>query len=591
MLNYNEFRLELVPDVGLPGQWKVQLVNCPIGGLAGPKGTVAPSFTRDQLKQLRRATAWAPPPANALETIGRSVWKSLMSAEVEAAFRACVQVSRDAKKGLRVIIAMIGQAGETFGGEGIWPSELPVEALFEEVEQFLATNPETPVSRSLQRLADRAPHKVPFPLRMLVVVATPKDKGDVKAADEVKVIQEALKPLTGPGGTLVLEFCEPATKQQLYNQLLNKPYHILHFVGHGGFAPIDDVDPTSQAHICLVREDDPQTSDPLDARTLLMLLRNTEVRLVVFTSCASAQVSPDEKPYRVTAFDGLAQRLLSGVSSVSAIVAMQFDLETDSAKCFSQAFYRNLLAPGRALDEVVTLARDAMLLKMRREHRAWVNPVVYWRCKDGKVFDLDTILPPTPDDATLREIELLRRERERAVRHLEDMTRQPPTISAALKEMRDRLSAQIADFDAQIGTLLGESVRLWGGRVPADQEIVCRLTLRLRLPAVIDLVQLNVQYPADRLQLIAREVGQHCPGNVPVVQDGGAGQLQVTVVTPSAWVPWQAEEYEIGRLRFKVIKGEPAIMHLKIDNVGVRRGGVTTAFKALDGVVFREATA
>src|SRR5262249_38975053 len=192
---------------------------------------------------------------------------------------------------------------------------------------------------------------------------------------------------------------------------------------------------------------------------------------------ASAPAPPAAEPYLVGAFDGLAQRLLAGTSGVTAVVAMQFDMEEAAAECFAGSFYRNLLFPGRGLDEVVALARRDVALKMQGGHRAWVTPVVYWRCQHGKGFDLDPILPPEMNEATAREIEKLRREREERLLTLKEMAREPPAVFAALAGYRARVQAELKDVEDRLDALLGETVRLWGARArPEQEDILCRLT-------------------------------------------------------------------------------------------------------------------
>jgi hypothetical protein len=92
---------------------------------------------------------------------------------------------------------------------------------------------------------------------------------------------------------------------------------------------------------------------------------------------------------------------------------MQFDMESEAAVIFSKTFYTRLLAPdptdgspegseratggspegserateGR-VDQVVTQCRKALVAAMDAGHRAWITPVLYSRCKDGRVFDM-----------------------------------------------------------------------------------------------------------------------------------------------------------------------------------------------------------
>ena len=205
-----------------------------------------------------------------------------------------------------------------------------------------------------------------------------------------------LEPLSGPGGLLKLDIYEQPTRDELADRL--KSSDIFHFIGHGGFAVMGS-DPTSQAHVSLIRPDTNE-SDYLFASDLANMLNNTEVQLVVFTACTSSESTPDEGPFRIGAFDGMAQRLLSGVRGVTAAVAMQFDMEAEAAVAFSKKLYKHLLDADKTLAEVVTLARSAVSICKGVGHRAWVTPTVYCRCEGGHVFRLATPGPVGPGPVT-----------------------------------------------------------------------------------------------------------------------------------------------------------------------------------------------
>jgi hypothetical protein len=399
MADFNEFRIQVRADYPEPGWWDIQLVACPIRGLPGPKGKIQPKFTRRQLRRLRSRHGW--PNRGELEQIGSTVWKSLMTPDLAAAFRNCLQRSHEQGKGLQITVVTLGSEQRDEGSltvdDPVRLAELPVEALYDEQQGFLATDLNSPICRGLQTEPDRVPAQTKLPLRVLVAVATPTDKPPARAEEEVRAICCALDPLTGPGNPLELDIYEQPTRSGLVGRL--QSCHIFHFIGHGGFDVVGS-DPTSQAYITLVEENGTE-SDPLNAYDLSNILRNTEVQLVVFTACASAAAMPDEEPYPTGAFDGMAQRLVSGISGVTGTVAMQFDMEADAAVTFSQAFYQHLLEPDRTLVEAVTLARKRVSVRMGLGHRAWVTPTVYCRGQGGRVFGL-----AVPDKTAKATVEL-----------------------------------------------------------------------------------------------------------------------------------------------------------------------------------------
>jgi hypothetical protein len=401
---YAEFRLVLSPDLAIPGSWAVAVGESPHANMVGPKGSLAPTLSRADLARLRGRNGW-PNPA-VLQNIGKALWNSLMTPQAAADVLATLS-TLEAGQGLRLVVVMQGQENEVANLNGVRLSELPVEALFTDAQHFITTDLTTPVSRSFQQRPDRPPFKTPLPLRVLVAVANPSDKPPANVRDEVDAIKKAIGHLSGPGGQLEVEFVQQVTREQLAARLKAKPFHVLHFIGHGGFDVVGDVE-VPRAHLLLrPSELDRIRSD----RRRHALGPSSQHRCAarVITACSSAAPGPampdfaDPGPLGSRAFDGVAQRLVAGVSGVTAAVAMQFDLEDVAAIGFSRAFYESLLVPGVALDEVVTMARQALIAQLQAGHRAWVTPAIYWRCEDGKVFDIDPTLQRF-DETTLADL-------------------------------------------------------------------------------------------------------------------------------------------------------------------------------------------
>lgn len=591
MSGYEEFRIELSPK--LPsGGWDVTVLNCPVPGMKGRKGTVVPTLTRAELLRLRNRNNW-PSPAE-LKAIGQKVWESVMDGVAGDAFFACREFlnarnqALNQNVGLRVTMVLVGHGEATIEGDAIRLSELPVEALYNEADQFIATDPRTPISRSLQEVGVLLPpQSIKVPLRVLVVVAAPSDRAQADVQAEAQAVREALGPISGPGGFIDLEFCEPPTREELKRRLTKK-VHILHFIGHGGFAPVGD-GTTQESYICLLRSEQDRRSAPLNADDLTGILRNTDVRLVVFTACASAMPTPEEEPYRIGAFEGLAQRLLSGVSGISAAVAMQFDLESEPAVKFTRVFYENLLLPDKSLDEVVALARKelATLERYGAGHRAWVTPTVYWRCQEGKVFDID-FSSAKPSQETLIKLQDLDSRMTMYRRFLTDIASQTAVIRNSLAPITAEYQSAVDKLMAERAQLLGESVRLHGGSVGINSEFVCRLTLRLRKPGVVERVRVEVSYPEDKLTFIGANPGKDSSGVQPSLTQLSAGRVEVTILDPSDGAVWEPEEFEVGLLVFRPSQGaQQEIIDLPVRILEVRRDGEKIfPVTPLDGIVF-----
>jgi hypothetical protein len=78
-----------------------------------------------------------------------------------------------------------------------------------------------------------------LPLRLLLIVSRPEDTGFIDPRTSTRPVLDALART--PGG-VVVDFCEPPTLPELERQLAaarreRRPYHIVHFDGHGQYYP------------------------------------------------------------------------------------------------------------------------------------------------------------------------------------------------------------------------------------------------------------------------------------------------------------------------------------------------------------------
>jgi hypothetical protein len=434
-----------------------------------------------------------------------------------------------------------------------------------------------------------------LPLRVLVAIASPSDKPPASIDDEVQVVEKAVQDLTGPGGQLEVDFLRGVTRAELAAQLTAKPYHVLHFIGHGGFDEVGDVE-APRAHLCFLRTDS-DLSDPTDADTLSIILRNSSVRLVLLTACSSAAPGPaaptvtiDPGPLGTGAFDGMAQRMVAGVSGVTAAVAMQFDLEEHAAVEFSKSFYSNLLRANVSVDEVVTLARRALVARLEAGHRAWVTPAVYWRCKGGNVFEIDRAVTKL-DDRTLRELQDIDSQLVVYRDHVVKIAAHPAEPGSPIESLRLDWIAQIEGLLARRCELVGESVRVHGGRTVAGGEVECRMSVRLHQPGTVGLLQFRVEFPEDKLTYVRSEAtaGMSAPPAAAILS-GGA--LLVVLAAPGGGAPWPAGDHEIGVLRFSVMRDvPPSLIDIRVGGAELLKDNQRTVVAPIDGVVFIESAA
>jgi hypothetical protein len=63
-----------------------------------------------------------------------------------------------------------------------------------------------------------------------------------------------------------------------------------------------------------------------------VILRNSQVRVAVLTSCSSAASTPNQDPYPAIAFDGIAQRLLRGLNTPDGAMRLRYDSDCERTK-------------------------------------------------------------------------------------------------------------------------------------------------------------------------------------------------------------------------------------------------------------------
>lgn len=260
---------------------------------------------------------------------------------------------------------------------------LPWEYLYHEDFLFLAKDRRMPVVRFLNRnqpikelLVSEAP------LRILVMISAPSGVGILSVEEEWKNIKEAFDPLKTEG-LVELEKLEIATlgalEENLTIQAAEKPFHVLHYIGHGAFNKREKLG-------SLMLED--QNGQPDLRRSIdlaRILLNYPTLRLVVLNSCEGASVSAEDS------YSGTAQDFLQ-YGNIPAVVAMQYPITDPAALVFSRRFYQ-MIAKGQPIDDAVWAARQAMSSNL--EETEWATPVLYMRSASGNLFDLKKVSDET----------------------------------------------------------------------------------------------------------------------------------------------------------------------------------------------------
>jgi tetratricopeptide (TPR) repeat protein len=326
-----------------------------------------------RIGQAHRATrGGATPDVEAAKRFGDQLFRSVFAGEMLSQLRASVDHAHEHGHGLRLRLRLknVPDLGE-----------LPWEFLYDrEQDHFIATSTMTPMVRYLDLPQNVATLRVRAPLRVLVVLAGPRNLPILDAEGEWQRLKATLGPLEA-AGAICLERLPDGTLATLRRRARGEPFHILHFVGHGGF---DEVAGDGVLHF----ENAQCLSDPIAGQMLGNILRDHEtLRLVVLNACEGARQS-NQNP-----FSGVAQSLCQ--QRMPAVIAMQFEISDDAAKTFAEEFY-GAIADGLPVDAAVSESRKA--LYSGRFGQEWATPVLYMRSPSGLLFDIQK-RPKQPEPA------------------------------------------------------------------------------------------------------------------------------------------------------------------------------------------------
>ena len=262
---------------------------------------------------------------------------------------------------------------------------LPWELLCNpQTHRFIASERETPVVRYLDLGERIEPLDVQPPFRVLPVIASPDPATSkryrytkIDPAPHQAILEQAIAGATN----LQLRPClDPPTLSALREKLIGaeragKPFHALHFLGHGGF------NEDGEGALFFEREDGSEHM-VTGAELARQLTRN--LRLVVLASCSTGRIPlvlrNGEHP-----FAGVASALVA--AGKPAVVAMQFSVSEPAAAAFAQGFYRAIDAD-EPIDDAVTEGRLAIEADGEAGDLEWATPVLFLRSADGRILNL-----------------------------------------------------------------------------------------------------------------------------------------------------------------------------------------------------------
>lgn len=344
--------------------YRARIVNSPVGQA---KTTFASPFTPDELKTFFARVAGRGPtsgstltPKQLIEQMGTRLFDAVFHDEVLTTYRRSRDDAEREGKGLRVRLRL-NDVPEL--------ADLPWEYLYDASRKnYLALSKETPIVRYLELPERVEPLAAPAPIRLLAVLASPKDRVALDVEGEWTRMQDALKDLVAQN-KMQLTRLQPPTLDALRAQLRKDEYHILHFIGHG------DYDDVNQQGI-LVFENDRGDARRVNEDMVAILLQDArKLRVVVLNACQGAQTSTQNP------FAGTAPRLVQ--VGVPAVLAMQYAITDQAALDFSSELYKTL-ADGYPIDAAMNEARRAVYAN--GNVLEWGTPVLFMRAEDGVIF-------------------------------------------------------------------------------------------------------------------------------------------------------------------------------------------------------------
>ncbi len=307
----------------------------------------------------------------AVQDFGSSLFKTLLGGKVRALYDACrSRAAREGRPGVRLRLRILAPN----------LAALPWEYLYDaDRGEYLCLSRRTPLVRYLEVAHPIQPLTIAPPLRILAMIASPSDQPPLKVERERMRLREALKDLEGRG-LVKLEWLPGQTWRDLQRAMRGGPWHIFHFIGHGGFHP------QAQEGV-LALENDEGASHLLGATQLAYLLANHDtLRLALLNACEGA-TSNNRDLFSSTAAT-LARR------GIPAVLAMQYAITDRAAIECSRAFYE-ALADGLPVDAALGEARIAIHIGVNNSLE-WGTPVLFMRSPDGMLFSLSGQPQPPP---------------------------------------------------------------------------------------------------------------------------------------------------------------------------------------------------
>ncbi len=175
------------------------------------------------------------------------------------------------------------------------------------------------------------------------MISSPSDVPALAVDRERQLLEATTKDLVD-AGLLEIVVLADATLPALQRALLD-PFHVFHFIGHGGF------DRELDQGVLVLERDDNTAHRVTGARLGTLLHDARDLQLAVLNACEGARSSGRD------AFSGVGQALVR--QGLPAVVAMQTEISDRAALVFSHELY-SYLTRGLGIETAICEVRKAM---------------------------------------------------------------------------------------------------------------------------------------------------------------------------------------------------------------------------------------
>ncbi|HQE91713.1 MAG TPA: SUMF1/EgtB/PvdO family nonheme iron enzyme [Anaerolineae bacterium] len=381
-MDYLDFELEIGPGEGQlypvtvlrsPAGEAREMATFPFGELELENRLQALQIALLRAGGVRRQIL--APEDQAVQDFGRALFGMLFSGEGRSRYDVSQREAASQGKGLRLKLR-------------VQPPELailPWEFAYDPRNaEYVCLSRTTPLVRYLELPQPVTPLRADLPLRILGMAVSPHGLPPLDVTLEKQRMETALADLCA-AGWVALTWLEGQTWRDLQRVMHDGPWHVFHFIGHGGFDRT-----TEEGFVALA--DETGEAHRLSATHLGRLLADhRDLRLAVLNACEGAHGSAHD------IFSSTASILVR--RGLPAVLAMQYPITDRAAIEFARAFYE-ALADGLPVDTATTEARQAISIAAPHSVE-WGIPVLYMRAADGALFDMRAggreKCPPQPE--------------------------------------------------------------------------------------------------------------------------------------------------------------------------------------------------